>query len=71
MPRIALLAALVLACAATPASATNGWWTFNRNTNLNSTLSWKWTYPPSSAQYSRSWRAGSGSTIDECEVARG
>ena len=60
--RIALLVALVLSTAA-PASAANGWWTFNRNTNLNSTLTWKWTYPPSPADYSRSWRAGSGTTM--------
>ena len=68
--RIALLVALVLSTAA-PASAANGWWTFNRNTNLNSTLTWKWTYPPSPADYSRSWRAGSGTTMDECEIGRG
>ena len=71
MARMALLAAVVLAWTAQSATAANGWWTFDRNTNLNSTLSWKWTYPPSSAQYTRSWRAGSGSTTDECEVGRG
>ena len=59
--RIALLAGLVLCCwTVGPASAANGWWTFHRNTNLNSTLTWKWTYPPSPAEYSRSWRGGSG-----------
>ena len=26
-----------------PSAAANGWWTFDRNTNLNSTLTWKWT----------------------------
>lgn len=71
MARIALLAALLLAWAAGPASAANGWWTFNRNTNLNSVLNWKWTYPPSPTQYTRSWRAGSGTTTDECQVGRG
>jgi hypothetical protein len=71
MARIALLAALVLGWTAAPVAAANGWWTFDRNTNLNSTLTWKWTYPPSPTQYSRSWRGGSGTTTDECEVARG
>jgi hypothetical protein len=70
--RIALLAGLVLCCwTVGPASAANGWWTFHRNTNLNSTLTWKWTYPPSPAEYSRSWRGGSGTTMDECEIGRG
>ena len=45
--RIALLAALALCWIAAPASAANGWWTFDRDTNLDSTLTWKWTYPPS------------------------
>jgi hypothetical protein len=71
MIRIAVLAALVIACVASPATAANGWWTFDRDTNLSSTLTWKWTYPPSPTQYSRSWRAGSGSDMDECEVGRG
>jgi hypothetical protein len=69
--RIALLAALVLCSTVAPASAANGWWTFDRTTNLNSTLSWKWTYPPSPAEYSRSWRGGSGTTMDECQIGRG
>ena len=69
--RIALLAALALCWIAAPASAANGWWTFDRDTNLDSTLTWKWTYPPSPAQYSRSWRGGSGTTMDECEIGRG
>src|SRR4051812_50207969 len=69
--RIALLAALVLSWTVGPASAANGWWTFDRDTNLNSTLSWKWTYPPSPAEYSRSWRGGSGATTDEWEIGRG
>src|SRR4051812_50186582 len=56
--RIALLAALVLSWTVGPASAANGWWTFDRDTNLNSRLTWKWTYPPSPAEYSRSWRGG-------------
>ena len=71
MLRMTMLATLVLACGAAPAHAANGWWTFDRNTNLSSTLTWKWTYPPSPTQYTHSWRAGSGVTTDECEVARG
>jgi hypothetical protein len=43
--RIALLAAIVLGWAVAPASAANGWWTFNRNANLNSTLTWKMDVP--------------------------
>jgi hypothetical protein len=54
-----------------PSAAANGWWTFDRNTNLNSTLTWKWTYPPSPAQYSHSWRAGSGASTDECRRGEG
>ena len=64
---VALAAATaLLACGS--ATAANGWWTFDRNANLNSTLTWKWTYPPSPAQYSSSWRAGSGSSTDELMV---
>src|SRR4051812_50195840 len=69
--RIALLAALVLSWTVGPASAANGWWTFDRNTNLNSRLTWKWTYPPSPAEYSRSWRGGAGTSMDEGEIGRG
>ncbi|HEY7002929.1 MAG TPA: hypothetical protein VH281_01505 [Gaiellaceae bacterium] len=71
IPRIALVAALVLAWAAAPAPAANGWWTFNRNSNLDSTLSWKWTYPPSPTEYAHHWRAGSGTTKNECQVGDG
>ncbi|HEX5467745.1 MAG TPA: hypothetical protein VFW80_01710 [Gaiellaceae bacterium] len=68
---IALVAALVLAWTSAPAQAATGWWTFNRNTNLDSRLSWKWTYPPSPTEYTRSWRAGSGTSKDECELGNG
>jgi len=68
---LALAAAAALLACARSAAAANGWWTFDRNTNLNSTLTWKWTYPPSSAQYSHSWRAGAGSSTDECRRAEG
>ena len=68
---IALVAALVLAWTSAPAPAANGWWTFNRNTNLDSRLSWKWTYPPSPTEHSRNWRAGSGTTKNECEIGNG
>jgi hypothetical protein len=71
MARIALFAILLFVWSAAPAGAANGWWTFDRDTNVDSTLHWKWTYPPSPAQYSRSWRAGSGTTTDECQVGRG
>jgi hypothetical protein len=71
MYRIALVAALVLTWASAPAQAANGWWTFNRNSNLDSRLSWKWTYPPSPTEYTRSWRAGSGTTNNECEIGNG
>ena len=70
-----ILASLAVVAVALVAGASaqgaNGWWTFDRDTNLNSTLSWVWTYPPSAAQYSRSWRAGSGTTPDECRRASG
>lgn len=65
---IGVLLALVMP-AGSPAA--NGWWTFDRDTNLDSTLTWKWTYPPSSAQYARSWRAGSGTSPYECRRAEG
>ena len=68
---VLLAAAVALAACAGPAGATNGWWTFDRDTNTNSTLTWKWTYPPSPAQYVRSWRAGSGSSTDECQRGKG
>jgi hypothetical protein len=67
----ALLVMCVALLASTPASAANGWWTFERRSNLDSTLTWKWTYPPSPAQYSRSWRAGSGTSTNECRRAEG
>jgi hypothetical protein len=67
---LALLAALLLASSGS-ASAANGWWTFNRNSNLSSTLTWKWTNPPSPAEFTRSWRAGSGTSANECRRAEG
>ena len=70
--RAFVLAAMVAAFAcAGPAQAANGWWTFERISNTNSTLSWKWTYPPTPTQYTRSWRAGSGTTQNECRRAEG
>jgi hypothetical protein len=70
--RVVALAALLaaLACAGS-ARAANGWWAFERVTNIDSTLSWKWTYPPSPAESSRSWRAGSGTSRYECRPAEG
>jgi hypothetical protein len=62
--------AVLLACNAR-ALAANGWWTFNRNANADSTLSWKWTFPPSPTQYTHSWRAGSGTSQDECLRGQG
>jgi hypothetical protein len=55
----------LLVCGGT-ASAADGWWTFDRDTNIDSTLTRKWTYPPSPTQYSHSWRAGSGTSQNEC-----
>jgi hypothetical protein len=69
--RVALLCLVVALCGAPSAGAVNGWWTFNRDTNLDSTLTWKWTYPPSPAEYTHSWRAGSGTSTDECVRAAG
>ena len=66
-----LAAAVALAVCAGPAGATNGWWTFDRDTNTNSKLTWKWTYPPNPAQYVHSWRAGSGSSTAECQRGEG
>jgi hypothetical protein len=70
--RLIALAAMVaaLACAGS-ARAANGWWTFERAANIDSTLSWKWTYPPSSTEYTRNWRAGSGTSPYECRPAEG
>ena len=70
--RRALLVCLVTSLFA-PAAAfgADGWWTFKRETNANSTLSWKWTYPPNSTQHSKSWRAGSGTTQNECRRGEG
>jgi hypothetical protein len=65
---LATLFALTLPAAA---PAANGWWAFNRNTNLDSVLSWTWTYPPDTTRYSKSWRAGSGTTTNECEKGKG
>jgi hypothetical protein len=70
--RRALLTCLVVAlCAPAAAGAANGWWTFHRQTNLDSTLTWKWTHPPNPTEFTASWRAGSGSTTNECRRAEG
>jgi hypothetical protein len=70
--RRAFLLIIVAAMAIPPAAgAANGWWTFQRESNLNSTLTWKWTYPPNPAEYSKSWRAGSGTTMNECRRGEG
>jgi hypothetical protein len=70
--RRALLTCLVVAlCAPAGAEAANGWWTFHRKTNLDSTLRWKWTHPPNPTEYSASWRAGSGTSTNECRRAEG
>jgi hypothetical protein len=67
MRRALLVVAVVALYAPAGASAeANGWWTFNRDTNLDSRLSWKWTYPPRTGEYSQTWRAGSGTSRDEC-----
>lgn len=67
------LVAFLVASLCTPAAtgAADGWWTFERETNLNSTLTWKWTYPPNPSQHSKSWRAGSGTTTNECRRGEG
>ena len=71
MTRALLICLVASLCAPAAAVAANGWWTFQRETNPNSTLSWKWTYPPNATQYSKSWRAGSGTTQNECRRAEG
>ena len=68
---VALVAVLVALACAESGQAANGWWTFKRQTNMDSTLAWKWTYPPSPAQHAHSWRAGSGTSTDECRRAEG
>jgi hypothetical protein len=68
---VTLAAAVAVLVCATHAPAANGWWTFDRDTNADSTLSWKWTYPPSPTQYTHSWRAGSGTSQDECVRGQG
>jgi hypothetical protein len=68
----ALLITILVAVYIPPAADTaNGWWTFQRESNLNSTLTWKWTYPPSPTEYSKSLRAGSGTTMNECRRGEG
>lgn len=70
--RRAFLICLVLAlCVPAAAAGANGWWTFHRQTNLDSTLRWKWTHPPNPTEYSASWRAGSGTSTNECRRAEG
>jgi hypothetical protein len=70
--RRALLACLVVALSAPAATgAANGWWTFHRKTNLDSTLRWKWTHPPNPTEFAASWRAGSGTSTNECRRAEG
>jgi hypothetical protein len=70
--RRALLIIILAAMGIPPAAeAANGWWTFHRESNINSTLTRKWTYPPSPTEYSKSWRAGSGTTMNECRRGEG
>jgi hypothetical protein len=69
--RALLIALLVAVCVPPAASGANGWWTFRRDSNLDSRLAWKWTYPPSPTEYSKSWRAGSGTTTNECRRGEG
>jgi hypothetical protein len=69
--RRALLLLILALCAPATAGAANGWWTFQRETNIDSTLRWKWTYPPSTMEYDMSWRAGSGTSPYACRRAEG
>jgi hypothetical protein len=69
--RLLLLCLVASLCTPAAAAGANGWWTFKRETNANSTLSWKWTYPPNATQYSKRWRAGSGTTQNECRRGEG
>jgi hypothetical protein len=71
MSRLAVLAACLLALSASPAGAADGWWTFDRDTNLDSTLRWRWTYPDNPTIYGKAWRAGSGTSRYECRRAEG
>lgn len=71
MRRALLICLVAFLCAPAAAFGADGWWTFLRETNANSTLSWKWTYPPNTTQYSKSWRAGSGTTRNECRRGEG
>lgn len=66
--RIATIVATAVAlAAAAPASAGN--FDFKRVTNANSTLKWMWAC--GTGVCSTSWRAGSGTTTNECERDRG
>lgn len=69
--RALVATAFLAASLAAPASAAGGWWTFDRNTNLSSVLSWRWTNPPDTTEHVRTWRAGSGTTTNECEKGKG
>jgi hypothetical protein len=69
--RALVVTAFLAASLAAPATAADGWWTFDRNTNLSSVLSWRWTNPPDTTEHIRTWRAGSGTTTNECEKGKG
>jgi hypothetical protein len=44
---------------------------FAKSTNTNSTLYWRWMDDYGRCVYSASWRAGSGTTTDPCQVSAG
>lgn len=44
---------------------------FDKGTNINSTLYWRWMDDLGRCIYSHSWRAGSGDTQDACQVNHG
>jgi hypothetical protein len=44
---------------------------FDKGTNINSTLTWKWYDNFGRCLYSNSWRAGSGKTTDPCQSFQG
>ena len=70
--RAALAAVFSLALALAAPSSADGWrFTFYKQSNLSSTLTFGWTDPYDGLVYSDSWRAGSGVSTDTCWINHG
>lgn len=79
LPRVALtwlmMVTFVVGAAvnAPPAAAARSclYFEFVKNTNINSTLYWRWMDDYGRCLHSDSWRAGSGVTTDPCQTNQG